>query len=228
MSATSPLAVGGRGVAAASRAATARALPTARTGEAPPQRQLQVLPGGAQRAARAPFVLLVVAVLAGGLLGLLRLNIALAADALTLSDLKHTNTTLTDQVQALDQRLDVEASPARLAARASTLGMVPNPNPAFIRLSDGRVLGSPTPGAKPAPAPAPSAPAVKAGSSKASDKTNGSAGKNGTSKNGKGSNSKASTSKAGNGKATSTKTGTSGTANGGGNKAGTTQAQPQH
>lgn len=226
MSATSPLAVGGRGVAAASRAATARALPTARTGEAP-QRQLQVLPGGAQRAARAPFVLLVVAVLAGGLLGLLRLNIALAADALTLSDLKHTNTTLTDQVQALDQRLDVEASPARLAARASTLGMVPNPNPAFIRLSDGRVLGSPTPGAKPAPVAAPSAPAAKAGSTKASDKATSKAtskaAKNDTTKNGK-----ASTSKAGNGKATSTKNGTSGTANGGGNKAGTTQAQPQH
>jgi hypothetical protein len=34
--------------------------------------------------------------------------------------------------------------PQKVAARAKRLGMVPGTGPAFIRLSDGKVLGNPT------------------------------------------------------------------------------------
>jgi hypothetical protein len=36
-------------------------------------------------------------------------------------------------------------SPANVARRALVFGMVPNTNPAFLRLSDGKVLGKPEP-----------------------------------------------------------------------------------
>ena len=39
--------------------------------------------------------------------------------------------------------LDALRDPQRLAARAKKLGMVPPPSPAFVRLSDGKVLGTP-------------------------------------------------------------------------------------
>jgi hypothetical protein len=63
---------------------------------------------------------------------------------------------LTDREEALQQDVSAEASPQRLAARARALGMVPNENPAFIRVADGRVLGVPKPAkAPPKPKPKP-------------------------------------------------------------------------
>jgi hypothetical protein len=43
--------------------------------------------------------------------------------------------------------LDRLRDPQQVASRAQALGMVPVVNPAFLRLSDGRVLGSATPAA---------------------------------------------------------------------------------
>ncbi|MEH3034207.1 MAG: hypothetical protein PGN07_09255 [Aeromicrobium erythreum] len=55
----------------------------------------------------------------------------------------------TSQLQTREQQLsrDVEQlqAPAHLAQQAIRLGMVPNKNPAFLRLSDGRVVGKPAP-----------------------------------------------------------------------------------
>lgn len=95
----------------------------------------------------APFVVLVVTLLAAGLVGLLMLNTVLAQDAFVLKDLRRTAAALTDQQQALMQDVAAAASPAQLAARARELGMVENRNPVFIRLADARVLGVPAPAA---------------------------------------------------------------------------------
>jgi hypothetical protein len=93
----------------------------------------------------APFVVLVVTLLAAGLVGLLMLNTVLAQDAFVLKDLRRTAAALTDQQQALMQDVAAAASPAELAARARALGMVENRNPVFIRLADAKVLGVPAP-----------------------------------------------------------------------------------
>lgn len=111
-----------------------------------------VPPPRRRRSPRTPFVLLVVGLLAGGLLGLLMLNTVLAQDAFVLHDLRTQSSALSDREDALVQQVAAREAPGALAARARALGMVPNPNPAFIRLSDGTVLG------KPAPATAPPAP----------------------------------------------------------------------
>jgi hypothetical protein len=108
---------------------------------------------------RATFVVGVVGVLAAGLVGLLLLNIAMQKGAFELARLDAQANDLQTRQQALDLEVDRLASPARLAQRASAQGMVANPNPVFLDLATGEVVGRPTPAAA-APAPAGQAPAV--------------------------------------------------------------------
>jgi hypothetical protein len=141
------------------------------TGRAPgPSRKpLRLVPPLRTGAPRAPFVVLLGTLLTGGLAGLLFLHTALAEDSFRLHDLKVRSAVLTDREQALEQEVAQEASPRRLAAKAEALGMVRSQNPAFIRLSDGKVLGKPKAGvAPPPPAPAPSASASASPSPSAS------------------------------------------------------------
>jgi hypothetical protein len=128
------------------------------TGRAPgPARKpLRLVPPLRTGAPRAPFVVLLGTLLTGGLAGLLYLHTALAEDSFRLHDLKVRSAVLTDREQALEQEVAQEASPRRLAAKAEALGMVRSENPAFIRLSDGKVLGRPKAGVAPPPPPAPS------------------------------------------------------------------------
>jgi hypothetical protein len=106
-------------------------------------------------APKAPFVVRLGALLTTGLAGLLYLHTALAEDSFRLHDLATRSAVLADQEQALEQEVAEAASPSRLAERAEALGMVRSENPAFIRLSDGAVLGKPKPGVAPPPPPAP-------------------------------------------------------------------------
>jgi hypothetical protein len=116
-----------------------------------PRRRLSVVPPLRSGAPRAPFVVLLGTLLTGGLAGLLYLHTALAEDSFRLHDLMTRSAVLADREQALEQLVALEASPRRLAARAEALGMVRSVNPAFIRLSDGKVLGKPKPGVAPPP-----------------------------------------------------------------------------
>lgn len=116
-------------------------------------------------AARAPFVAVVVLILAGGLLGLLLLNTVLAQDAFRLHSLQVQGRALTVQEQVLQREVERLQAPQWLAARATQLGMVPGGAPAFLRLSDGKVLGDAVPA--PAPVAAVSSPASPAAASPA-------------------------------------------------------------
>ncbi|MFF5702718.1 hypothetical protein ACFY7H_09480 [Streptomyces sp. NPDC012794] len=104
-------------------------------------------------AARMPFVLLVVALLAGGLISLLLLNSALNEGSFQLSRLKKETTALTDEQQALQRDVDGYSAPDALQRRARELGLVPGGSPVFLR-PDGSVAGSPVPAEAPAPPPA--------------------------------------------------------------------------
>jgi hypothetical protein len=98
---------------------------------------------------RSPFVAVVVSLLAAGLLGLLVLNTALAQDAFRLHTLKQESRALEDREEALRREVEALQSPQEIAGRAAELGMVPAGPPAFLRLSDGAVLGSATPAEEP-------------------------------------------------------------------------------
>ncbi|UFR05001.1 septum formation initiator family protein [Streptomyces sp. Go40/10] len=124
-------------------------------------RLARLLPAGRARAARTPFVLLVVVLLGGGLIGLLVLNSALSEGSFELDDLQKQTKNLTDQEQALQRDIDAYSSPDALQRRARELGMVPGGDPAFLG-PDGTVKGvpgaaAPEPAALTAPAQLPPA-----------------------------------------------------------------------
>jgi hypothetical protein len=136
--------------------------------------RLRVVTGAPLRHGSAAFGIVCASLLAIGLIGLLLLNTSLAQGSFTLHDLRSTSDQLTDTQGTLNQSLDALSSPANLAKKAASMGMVPAQSAAFLRLSDGKVIGvaqptTPGPGftvvgttapvaAKPATtAPAPSA-----------------------------------------------------------------------
>ncbi|MEU4357575.1 hypothetical protein [Streptomyces virginiae] len=125
----------------------------ARIGRALGARPARPRPGG--QAARMPFVLLVVALLAGGLISLLLLNSALNEGSFQLTRLKKETTALTDEEQALQRDVDAHSAPDALQRRARELGLVPGGSPVFIG-PDGKVAGSVSVAeAPPSPTPAP-------------------------------------------------------------------------
>ncbi|HEY8982325.1 MAG TPA: septum formation initiator family protein, partial [Streptomyces sp.] len=104
--------------------------------------------GRGAQAGRTPFVLLVVALLGGGLIGLLVLNSALSEGAFKMDDLQRETKSLTDEQQALQRDIDSYSAPDALQKRARELGMVPGGDPAFLA-PDGTVRGVPSPAAQP-------------------------------------------------------------------------------
>jgi hypothetical protein len=110
--------------------------------------KLRVVTGATPRRGAA-FGIICATLLAAGLIGLLLLNTALAQGSFTLHDLRATSGQLIDTQEVLTQSLEASKSPANLAAKAASMGMVPAQSAAFLRLSDGRVIGV----AKPAKAP---------------------------------------------------------------------------
>ena len=105
--------------------------------------RLTVVPSRRVDAPRAPFVMLVVFLLAGGVAGLLAFNTTMQQNAFTATALQHRADALAARQQSLAMDLERLRDPQQLAARAKKIGMVPPPNPAFVRLSDGKVLGQP-------------------------------------------------------------------------------------
>ena len=133
----------------AARNASARAL-RARPSAAPARPALRVVTPPAFTA-RLPLPLLCVLLLTAGLLTLLMLNISIARDAFTISQLDRESTLLSEQQQAVEESLASRAAPQELHERASDLGMVPAPDVVHLT-GDGRV-------GEPVPAPSPTAPA---------------------------------------------------------------------
>jgi hypothetical protein len=154
----------------AGEASRARGLP--RRGQLAP---LRVVPAAIRRTGNGGFAVLCMALLAVGLVSLLMMITALASGIYQLKDLRAESGTLTDQQEQLTQVVDDLRSPRNLADRAQQMGMVPAKSMAFVRLSDGTVIGEAQPAAAeqrlnvvttavppPAPPPAPATPAATA------------------------------------------------------------------
>jgi len=106
--------------------------------------RLTVVPRRATRAPKVPFVSLVSLMLVGGVVGLLLFNTSMQQASFTATELEDSASLLDAQEQSLQMNLDMLRDPQRVATRAKELGMVPSASPAFIRLADGEVLGTPT------------------------------------------------------------------------------------
>lgn len=141
-----------------------------------PLTPLRVVPTAIQHSGNGVFAGICMGLLGLGLVVLLMLNTALAQGSFRLKDLHAQSGQLTDTQEQLTQAIDDLRSPRTLAARAQEMGMVPAKSMAFVRLSDGAVIGVAQPAkaeqrlnvvttpaaAPPAPAPAAPGPAVPA------------------------------------------------------------------
>ena len=128
--------------------ATARVASRAPSRKVAPPQPLRVVPAAVGHPGNGVFAALCMTLLCGGLFGLLMLNTAMAEGSFTLHNLQSTSGELADTQDALTQAIDAQRSPANLATRATRLGMVPSDSAAFLRLSDGKVLGVAQPAKK--------------------------------------------------------------------------------
>ena len=106
---------------------------------------LEVVSTRGQRRARPRTVYAIVAVatLLAIVIAQLLLSITISQGAYQLNTLQNTQTQLQRDYQAASEDLDRLASPQYLAESANALGMVSNSSPAYLRLSDGAILGAP-------------------------------------------------------------------------------------
>ncbi|MFB9310086.1 hypothetical protein BJY17_000459 [Agromyces hippuratus] len=126
-------------------AVQAQSLPAPRrVGPERPQRRLRPAP---ERAARSKPRLAYAVIALGGvaviIVAQLLLSIAVTQGAYEIDALQMQQTALTRDEQKLSEDLDRVESPQFLATKAEGLGMVPNSDPVYLRLSDGAVLGEP-------------------------------------------------------------------------------------
>ena len=101
---------------------------------------------------RAPFVLLIVALLIGTTLGLLVLNTAIAVDSLKATQLRADNAHRAQEVQRLEQQVVSSNTPAEVARAAVAAGLVPAGPAAYLVIEPdgGSVLrGTPEPATAP-------------------------------------------------------------------------------
>lgn len=139
-------------------------VPSAPLPASPQPTPLRAVPRRSRQLAQLPFVLLIAVLLGGGLAGVLILSTTIQTQSSQLTALQTQEAELRYQQAALVAQVQDLRSSQKLAEQAWELGMRPNPNPAFIQLPEGKILGVPTttnggelPGMVP---PAPLAPAV--------------------------------------------------------------------
>ena len=83
---------------------------------------------------RMPFVLLVLALLGGGLICLLVINTTLGAASFRISQLQKTGASLSTQEQSLQEHVAAEEAPGEIAKRAYQLGMRVQPSTQIVDL----------------------------------------------------------------------------------------------
>lgn len=113
-----------------------------------PRAGIRVVDARRTRVSGPGFALLMVLMLVGGLLASLTLNTLRGEGSFELADLQREQILLAETQTGLRADVAEARSADRLTASARGLGMVPSPSTAFIRLSDGAVLGVATPGEK--------------------------------------------------------------------------------
>jgi hypothetical protein len=108
---------------------------------------------------RVPFVATIILFLAAGIVGVLWLNTMSDATGLRATASRVRQAQIKTDIEALQKDVNTLRDPARLAAEASRLGLVPVGDPALLVVgADGKgtVIGTPTP----VPGPVPAAPAA--------------------------------------------------------------------
>lgn len=113
-----------------------------------PKRGLRLVAPVTDRARRMPFVVVLLAVIGSGLVGLILISTAMQAQTFELAKLTAETRELETTQQALQREVSELESPEHLGPLAVADGMVPSQTPVYLQLSDGTVKGSPKPAEK--------------------------------------------------------------------------------
>jgi len=89
------------------------------------------------------FIFIVIGIAIFGMLASLLVNMRSAEASIQKAQLQNQLSNLVSQQQALERTVISSESPENLVKAAYRMGMVPAGSPAFIRLSDRKVLGTP-------------------------------------------------------------------------------------
>ncbi|MFD6953653.1 hypothetical protein A6A08_03535 [Nocardiopsis sp. TSRI0078] len=110
---------------------------------APPTAERARARAGAQaRAPRIPFVLLILCLLGGALVGLLVLRGVVAEGAFTIANLQEQNQQMSYEEQELSDTVARLQSPERIAEEAEAMGMEQGEAPRFLDPGRGEVTGN--------------------------------------------------------------------------------------
>lgn len=110
-----------------------------------PKRGLRLVAPVANRARRTPFVVVLLAIVGGGLVGLILISTVMQAQTFELAELTAEARELETAQEALQREVSELESPENLGPLAVAHGMVPSQTPVYLQLSDGTVRGSPKP-----------------------------------------------------------------------------------
>ncbi|GAA3648722.1 hypothetical protein [Microbacterium marinilacus] len=122
--------------------AAARVRPTPSAPERAPRRRLQAVPAPAPR--RRPRLGYAIVAFGGAVaiaVAQMSLSVLTTQSSYELAALTQEGRTATLQAQELRDEVAGLSSPQYLAANAAALGMVIDPSPSFLRLSDGAIIG---------------------------------------------------------------------------------------
>lgn len=116
-----------------------------RLGEAANQArpQLRGIISPPRRLSSMSFAVLVVALVVGGMIGMLVLTTALQNQAFEVRAAQRTASELAYRASDLEAEANRANAPGSLGRRATELGMVPNPYAVYIDMRSGEVLGEP-------------------------------------------------------------------------------------
>lgn len=89
--------------------------------------------------------IILVLIIFGIIITQILLSVSTASGAYEIANLKQENKDLSLELQNLKQQTTYLDSPQFLSDKAEKIGMVMSDSPAFLRLSDGAVIGTPTP-----------------------------------------------------------------------------------
>jgi len=107
--------------------------------------RLFLVPRSRAKASKVPFIVLVSALLVGGVVGLLCFNTSMQQAAFSEAKLSQEATDLAAKQESLETQLQRLQNPQSIAARAQAHGMVIPPTPAVLHVPSGKVSGVATP-----------------------------------------------------------------------------------
>ena len=153
---SSPVGTPRGGGSAATEGTRQRSEPAGRTPDKVARERIKVTRESTPRRSGSwlPFVMVVLAILAVTVAGLLALTSTLATKSFEFYEIKTENEGLQRQHQELTKEVAELESLARLEEAARESGLVPAGTPGFVRLADGTVGGDPTRATPPPPVPA--------------------------------------------------------------------------